>query len=694
MTSRTRYLLGAVGVGLLAFAALWFFIIFPELDKLHDDFSYTAEVISFDNFYDKETERFLGEQQSKTVFSYDVREILDGAITVANVFAVSTLTGDPIFSVERFYGINPYSREHAGGYGDRDRRGFLFAPRMKGLFAQVPDQAPFSYWHVNYNLSLNGEIREEEKLFGTTVYRYAANFSAEQTDELTGVLPEVGDTLGVTLDVSLELWIEPYTGYLVKYTDSAEAWYYSLETGERLHPWNKFGNSFADPAVQRHAERAATVSQELLLEGLLVPLSAALVAFLLWITALLYGRATLRRIPAGVQRLLIPGAVFVVTLAVTVSATQLVANDVERQIRSELEAETSTMIDAIEDRIGIYINGVMSARGFLLASSAVERNEWREYINALSIPVNYPGIQGIGYSIFIEPDELDAHVAAVRAEGFPEYTVRPEGNRDIYTSIIYIEPFNLRNQQAFGFDMYQEKNRQTAMNYARDFGEPAASKKVTLVQEIDNDVQAGLLLYVPYYGNGKEPTTIEERRDRIVGHTYAVFRMNDFMNGVFPALNPLIGVEVFDGVGTQALSTENRMFNSRDSLNAPTEAFDDTAVVVETAIANAPWTVVFTPSDEYGLNFVRAYAAIGTLITGLVLSILISLVVYFQATAQFRATQVAERLTKDLRESRDKLEGANKHAQTRLDELERMNKLMVGRELKMVELKKKLKEKS
>ena len=119
-----------------------------------------------------------------------------------------------------------------------------------------------------------------------------------------------------------------------------------------------------------------------------------------------------------------------------------------------------------------------------------------------------PGIQGMGYALFVAPEEKEAHIESVRAEGFPEYTIRPEGEREMYTSIIYLEPFDERNRQAFGYDMFSNDVRRTAMEQARDTGQPKMTGRITLVQEIDEDVQAGFLIYVPYYRNGTTNETI------------------------------------------------------------------------------------------------------------------------------------------------------------------------------------------
>lgn len=66
--SRKRYWFFLI----LFFFPVWVFFITPFLLKIPDDFSYRADIISVDNFYDEKIADFQGEQYSDTKFSYEV----------------------------------------------------------------------------------------------------------------------------------------------------------------------------------------------------------------------------------------------------------------------------------------------------------------------------------------------------------------------------------------------------------------------------------------------------------------------------------------------------------------------------------------------------------------------------------------------------------------------------------------------
>ena len=58
------------------------------------------------------------------------------------------------------------------------------------------------------------------------------------------------------------------------------------------------------------------------------------------------------------------------------------------------------------------------------------------------------------------------------------------------------------------------------------------SGKVLLVQETDEDLQAGTLMYVPVYRPNMPATTAAERQAALVGWVYSPYRMDDLIAGI------------------------------------------------------------------------------------------------------------------------------------------------------------------
>jgi CHASE1-domain containing sensor protein len=206
-----------------------------------------------------------------------------------------------------------------------------------------------------------------------------------------------------------------------------------------------------------------------------------------------------------------------------------------------------TIESALSDRLRAYEVLLQGGASLFAVSGEVTRAEWRTYVTKLQVDKYYQGIQGIGFSKRILPSEKKAHIRQIREEGFPNYDIKPDGDRPGYTSIIFLEPFTWRNQRAFGYDMSSEPTRKEAMVKARDTGLAAMSGKITLVQETSKDVQAGFLIYLPVYRKGEVPETLEQKREALMGYVYSPFRMNDFMQGILTEKPGHVKLQIFDG---------------------------------------------------------------------------------------------------------------------------------------------------
>jgi PAS domain S-box-containing protein len=249
------------------------------------------------------------------------------------------------------------------------------------------------------------------------------------------------------------------------------------------------------------------------------------------------------------QRLRAPYLVLLFTLALTGAAAYYAYAVANEQGVMRLERRAADIRDVITARMQTYINTLTQTKGFLVAAAPVTRTKFSNYVDGIDLLQFYPGIQGLGYAMRLRPDELPVHIAAVRREGFPGYQVWPQSRRQDYFPIVYLEPFEWRNQRAFGYDMFTEPTRREAMMAARDTGLPAMTGKVILVQETETDKQPGFLIYVPVYRAGLPVDSIAERRRALAGFVYSPFRAGDLFEGAFrfaEEVNRHIAFEVYD----------------------------------------------------------------------------------------------------------------------------------------------------
>lgn len=125
---------------------------------------------------------------------------------------------------------------------------------------------------------------------------------------------------------------------------------------------------------------------------------------------------------------------FLLTLVAWYGLRMQAMKNAERQF----EMHVRDVTDSIEERLRQNEQILLGGEGLFAAREAVDRMVWRTYIERLHLKENYPGIQGVGFIEIIRPADLPAHIAAIRAEGFPDYTVRPPANgRSIPRSFIW-----------------------------------------------------------------------------------------------------------------------------------------------------------------------------------------------------------------------------------------------------------------
>jgi PAS domain S-box-containing protein len=350
-------------------------------------------------------------------------------------------------------------------------------------------------------------------------------------------------------------------------------------------------------------------------------------------------------------RKFLPYAALAVLLSCTILVWRIWNNTNEEREKLRYGEYTEQIVNAVTGRLNNYSMILQGGAGLFAASGEITREEWRAYYNYRKIEENYPGIHGVGFCEIIKPSELDHHIQKIRAEGFPEYTVRPGGIRDQYTAIIFMEPFKDRRTRVLGYDMFQDPVRRAAMEKAGDTGSVSISGKVRLIQEKDEDCQAGFLIYVPVYSMGMEVRGVEERRAALKGYVFGVFRMGDFMSGIFhEPLNKVL-FRTYDGaeVSRKTLMYEshssdsdkdpkyNPMFSSRKNID----------------LYGHQWTLTFETRQSFE-TVVDRYTSMGILAAGCLISILAFLFFRSEESTRARALLLAEEMTSALRKSEQK----------------------------------------
>jgi len=346
--------------------------------------------------------------------------------------------------------------------------------------------------------------------------------------------------------------------------------------------------------------------------------------------------------------LILAGLVLAFSLMLTYQLWHNARQNAVQLQQIEFDAHVRDIIGNINTRMKTY-GQVMRGVGGLFShnDTAVSRDEFRDYIAKLWLKEDYPGIQGIRFVPAVPDAEKDRHIAAMRRQNLPSYNVWPQGRREIYAPVAYVEPFDVRNQQVFGYDMLSDREyprpgehlpgqRRTALELARDSGDFALSGKVRLLFETREDMQNGTVLFLPVYKRNAPINTVAERRANLAGWIASVYRMGDLMAGILDVGNAGFDINIYDG---EEMSEQTLMYgsNRKDLANNTGARFRRNELI---EIAGRKWTVQVRsqPAFEAQLNQgqPRIIAA-----SGIALSLLLALLTWFLVSARANALQAA-----------------------------------------------------
>ena len=137
---------------------------------------------------------------------------------------------------------------------------------------------------------------------------------------------------------------------------------------------------------------------------------------------------------------LLPTLILLAGLAVTWivqdNNTQNALQDAEQKF--EVTANQTAL--AIESHVASYEQVLLGVQGLFMASQSIGRKEFSAYCYGLDLPRFYPGMAGLGFAQVIPANQRIAHTLQTGKEG----------DREIYSSVVYLEPQVRSNVLALG----------------------------------------------------------------------------------------------------------------------------------------------------------------------------------------------------------------------------------------------------
>jgi len=357
----------------------------------------------------------------------------------------------------------------------------------------------------------------------------------------------------------------------------------------------------------------------------------------------------------------------VLVVILGMGATAFSVYQATSRIKSERELQASIMltdvVNEIEGRAGSYVEVLYGLRGMFHANERVTRADFTDYVESNQIAIRYPGVHALEFTRLVASESIEEFEEAVRAdtsltrEGFPNFKVHPPTSYEDSFVVDYIVPHE-PNRQAFGFDLGTNPIRRSAVEKARDTGEPAATSGIALVQGANDEV--GFLVLLPVYNEPSRPSrSTADRRAAFVGMVNGVFVVDEVLAGVIDPRRR-IDVEVYDsGLSAQPPSEPEEaslLFNSDETLHGvATEGADANTRLATIEVGGRWWTIAATRlagSGSLTANILPWLLLAGGILLTLSLAGLAHALVRSRTRAETLASQMTEELTETTRQMR------------------------------------------
>ena len=351
----------------------------------------------------------------------------------------------------------------------------------------------------------------------------------------------------------------------------------------------------------------------------------------------------------------IPYALLSVASLLAIASARYVMATTETQAEVEFQTDSEDARRQILVRINTYVEVVRAGAALLASNNELNGAEFRAFVASLKLRERYPGMVGIGFSQGVRRADLQRFQRAVRLDGVPSFGISPRGVRPRSYPVVFLEPPDARTQAAIGFDIGTDEILRTALERARDTGEPTVSGRVTGEQPFGNGDQAQVVLCVPVYRASAPDQSVDARRRSLVGFVFSPFEVDDLLQSVVSTTAPSIAFDVYDGA--VAASTVLLKQSGTESVLPRFHS------VGSMQVGGRNWLV-----DVRSSGTLRAVpqAARDTLIAGLLLSLMLFVI----TRAQVRAWETAVRQEAEIRSSEEALR-ENESQLRRMVDLER-----------------------
>jgi len=395
----------------------------------------------------------------------------------------------------------------------------------------------------------------------------------------------------------------------------------------------------------------------------------------------------------------LPWAMLVLGIPASLLLFSLIQDAVEDVAQLRFERYASDTKYVIEARVRSYADVLHGLRALFATQDHVTRVQFHRFVESLELKRRYPGFDVVNYAAYVPFKDKERFEKSVRRDtsldprGYPQFEIKPPGSRPEYFVMVYVAPM-AGFDYAFGLDLganpgiADPQALAATMRASRDSGKLTASGLPIRVKVAKEYI--GLAMRVPVYRSGVSIDTVEQRRAAYMGSVGAGFNVENLMRGVLADKSAkYLRFRLYDvgsageGPATTSANKEWVLFDSNLSIrDSPAQsAAEDTGFVFKHVlpmeVGGRSWQVHFSAPKDAIIERTDALLPWMVLGGGLLSSVLLSGMFYSLASSRSRAVEIANEITKDLRDSTEQLQAVSR----RLVDVQESERRQFSREL-------------
>ncbi len=403
---------------------------------------------------------------------------------------------------------------------------------------------------------------------------------------------------------------------------------------------------------------------------------------------------------------LFPWLMLATGVAASLVSFALIQDAVENVAELRFQSQAADTKAALEHRVNFYADILYGMKALFASQGMITRAQFHAFVESLDLKNRYPGFDVVNYMVYVPDRERAAFEQAVRRDtslqpsGYPDFAIKPPGQRDAYYVIVYVEPMR-GFEFAFGLDLganplaSDPQALAAAVRLTRDSGQLITSGIPLRIKTAGGEY-IGLAMRLAVYREGMPTDTVEQRRKAFLGSVGAGFNVENLMKGAIAGEKQQYmrfavhdAGSAIDGAAPDAAVERRLLFDSAQlQATPPARPREDPAAtfvhVLPLEIGGRHWEVHFSASKADIIDRVDALLPWLILGGGLLSTGLLCGMVYSLTSSRGRALEIAADITKDLRESEQALQASTQQLQAmsrRLVDVQESERRDLAREL-------------